>query len=168
MRVGIHLVPVLVSYIVFKACSSPTTWLIVSFYRWGKWSLVTSSYWFIVIYLMHKLEFNSAAAAAKLLQSCPTLCNPIDSSPPGSSVSGILQARILEWVAISFSNACMHAKSLQSCPFNSEVWAFNHWSQLKLHKQRNKLHEGRDIHSRMSSFIQQMYLRMLALCSSPC
>ena len=55
------------------------------------------------------------AAAAKSLQSCPTLCDPIDSSPPGSSVPGILQARILEWVAISFSSACMHAKSLQSC-----------------------------------------------------
>ena len=46
-----------------------------------------------------------AAAAAKLLQSCPTLCNPIDSSPPGSPVPGILQARTLEWVAISFYNA---------------------------------------------------------------
>ena len=46
----------------------------------------------------------TAAAAAKLLQSCPTLCNPIDSSPPGSAVPGILQARTLEWVAISFSN----------------------------------------------------------------
>ena len=45
-----------------------------------------------------------AAAAAKLLQSCPTLCDPIDSSPPGSSVPGILQARIPEWVAISFSS----------------------------------------------------------------
>ena len=56
------------------------------------------------------------AAAAKSLQSCPTLCNPIDGSSPGSSVPGILQARILEWVAISFSNARMHAKSLQSCP----------------------------------------------------
>ena len=44
-----------------------------------------------------------AAAAAKLLQSCLTLCDPIDSSPPGPSVPGILQARILEWVAISFS-----------------------------------------------------------------
>ena len=47
----------------------------------------------------------SAAAAAKLLQSCPTLCSPIDGSPPGSPVPGILQARTLEWVAISFSNA---------------------------------------------------------------
>ena len=47
----------------------------------------------------------AAATAAKSLQSCPTLCDPIDGSPPGSSVPGILQARILEWVAISFSNA---------------------------------------------------------------
>ena len=46
-----------------------------------------------------------AAAAAKSLQSCPTLCNPIDGSPTGSPVPGILQARTLEWVAISFSNA---------------------------------------------------------------
>ena len=47
----------------------------------------------------------AAAAAAKSLQSCLTLCDPIDSSPPGSPVPGILQARTLEWVAISFSNA---------------------------------------------------------------
>ena len=48
---------------------------------------------------------SAAAAAAKSLQSCPTLCDPIDGSPPGSPVPGILQARTLEWVAISFSNA---------------------------------------------------------------
>ena len=47
----------------------------------------------------------AAAAAAKLLQSCPTLCDPMDGSLPGFSVHGILQARTLEWVAISFSNA---------------------------------------------------------------
>ena len=47
----------------------------------------------------------AAGAAAKSLQSCPTLCNPIDGCPPGSPVPGILQARTLEWVAISFSNA---------------------------------------------------------------
>ena len=51
------------------------------------------------------LEVTVAAAAAKSLQSCLTLCYPIDSSPPGSPVPGILQARTLEWVAISFSNA---------------------------------------------------------------
>ena len=53
-----------------------------------------------------------AAAAAKLLQLCTSRCDPIDGSPSGSSVPGILQARILEWVVIFFSNACMHAKSL--------------------------------------------------------
>ena len=47
----------------------------------------------------------AAAAAAKLLQSCPTVCDPVDGSPPGSPVPGILQARTLERVAISFSNA---------------------------------------------------------------
>ena len=47
----------------------------------------------------------AAAAAAKSLQSCPTLCDPRDGSPPGSPVPGILQARTLEWLAISFSNA---------------------------------------------------------------
>ena len=46
---------------------------------------------------------NGHAAAAKLLQSCPTLCDPIDGSPPGSPVPGILQARVLEWGAIAFS-----------------------------------------------------------------
>ena len=51
------------------------------------------------------VEAAAAAAAAKSLQSCPTLCDLIDGSPPGSPVPGILQPRTLEWVAISFSNA---------------------------------------------------------------
>ena len=50
-------------------------------------------------------EQGGEPCCAKSLQSCPTLCNPIDGSPPGSPVPGILQARTLEWVAISFSNA---------------------------------------------------------------
>ena len=54
---------------------------------------------------LHYLNSERFAAAAKSLQSCPTLCNPIDGSPPGSPVPGILQARTLEWVAIPFSNA---------------------------------------------------------------
>ena len=62
------------------------------------------------------IYIHTAATATKSLQSCPTLCNPTDSSPPGFSVPGILQARLLEWVAISFSNVCMYAKLLQSCP----------------------------------------------------
>jgi len=51
------------------------------------------------------LRTAAAAAAAKSLQSCPTLCDPIDSSPSGSPIPGILKERTLEWVAISFSNA---------------------------------------------------------------
>ena len=58
----------------------------------------------IMFYFLHILHL-FVAAAAKSLQSWPTLCDPMDSSPPGSPVPGILQARTLEWVAISFSNA---------------------------------------------------------------
>ena len=54
---------------------------------------------------MFESPVQDAAAAAKLLQSCPILCDPIDGSPEGSPIPGILQARTLEWVAISFSNA---------------------------------------------------------------
>ena len=53
----------------------------------------------------HQWTIAAAAAAAKSLQSCPTLCDPTDGSPPGFPIPGILQARTLEWVAISFSNA---------------------------------------------------------------
>ena len=60
------------------------------------------------------MEGAAAAAAAKLLQSCPTLCEPTDGSPPGSPVPGILQARTLEWVAISFSNAWKWSHSVVS------------------------------------------------------
>ena len=55
--------------------------------------------------LVGRTDSAAAAAAAKSLQSCPTLCDPIDGSPPGTPVPGILQARTLEWVAISFSSA---------------------------------------------------------------
>ena len=67
----------------------------------------------------------AAAAAAKSLQSCPTVCNPIDSSPPGSLVPGILQARTLEWVAISFSNAWkgkVKVKSLSHVRLPATPW----------------------------------------------
>ena len=63
--------------------------------------------------------YAAAAAAAKSLQSCPTLCDPIDDTPPGSPVPGILQARTLEWVAISFSNTWkwkVKVKSLSHMP----------------------------------------------------
>ena len=64
-------------------------------------------------------KFVSAVAAAKLLQSCRILCDPVDGSPPGSPVPGILQARTLEWVAISFSNAGKWKVKVKSL---SRVW----------------------------------------------
>ena len=54
---------------------------------------------------LDKISFVTAAAAANSLQSCLTLCNPIDGSPPGSIIPWILQARTLEWIAISYSNS---------------------------------------------------------------
>ena len=69
-------------------------------------SLAYSVPFFVSLSLIDRqMDRHAAAAAVKSLQSCPTLCDPIDGSPLGSSVPGILQARTLEWVAISFSNA---------------------------------------------------------------
>ena len=74
----------------------------VGFHRVGHdWSNLAVASWSLY---QHKLSA-AAAAATKSLQSCPTLCDPRDGSPPGSPVPGILQGRTLEWVAISFSNA---------------------------------------------------------------
>ena len=77
----------------------------IGFKNEGKWRVQcpggpseVEEHHFVENYSVH------AAAAAKSLQSCPTLCDPIDGSPPGSAVPGILQARTLEWVAISFCN----------------------------------------------------------------
>ena len=67
--------------------------------------MVSVSCWPSAIILTLESRISKFAAAAKLLQSCPTLCVPIDGSPPGSHIPGILQARTLEWVAVSFSNA---------------------------------------------------------------
>ena len=66
----------------------------------------------VVMYGCESWAIKKAAAAAKLLQSCLTLCDPIDGSPPSSSVPGILQARILEWVAISFSKTRLSTEEL--------------------------------------------------------
>ena len=73
--------------------------------------------------------FGCAAAAAKSLQSCPTLLDPIDGSPPGSPIPGILQERTLEWVAISFSNSCkwkVKVKSLSRVRLLATPWTAAH------------------------------------------
>ena len=75
--------------------------------------------------ILHSLSHAAAAAAANSLQLCPIRCNPIDRSPPGSPVPGILQARTLEWVAISFSNTCnwkVKVKSLSRVRLLATPW----------------------------------------------
>ena len=79
--------------------------------------------------LNHSLLLDAAAAAAKLFQACPTLCDPIDGSPLGTSVPGILQARTVEWVAISFSNAWkwkVKVKSLSHAQLLATPWTAAH------------------------------------------
>ena len=100
------------------------TWVTISLPNLGEFMTIISStiFW-------GPASFSSSAAAVELLQACPTLCNPIDCSPPGSPVPGILQARTLEWVAISFSNAWRKWKWSHSVgswdPYNWNVGAFN-------------------------------------------
>ena len=88
-----------------------------------RWMQACLSFRFLQIWARHAIPFAchhlyhpaaAAAVAAKSLQSCPTLCDPIDGSPPGSPIPVILQARTLEWVAISFSNAWKWSRSVVS------------------------------------------------------
>ena len=89
---------------IWKSQQWPQDWKNVDFHSIPiskKGNAKECSNYHAVVFISHA----AAAAAAKSLQSCLTLCDPIDGSPPGSAVPGILQARTLEWVAISFSNA---------------------------------------------------------------
>ena len=89
-------------FILYGTLCASCTWLTISFSTLGKFSTIVSSKFFSYPSFFSS---SSSAAAAKSLQSCPTLCDPTDGSPPGSPIPGILQARTVEWVAISFSNA---------------------------------------------------------------
>ena len=86
-----------------------------------------------------------SAAAAKSLQLCPTLCDPIDSSPPGSPIPGILQTRTLEWVAISFSNAWkwkVKVKSLSRVWLVATPWTAAHQAPLCMGFSRQEYWSG--------------------------
>ena len=86
-----------------------------------------------------------AAAAAKSLQSCPTLCDPRDSSPPSSAVPGILQARTLEWVSISFSNAWkwkVKGKSLSHVRLLATPWTAAYQASLSMGFSRQEYWSG--------------------------
>ena len=92
-----------------------------------------------------KQELAAAAAAAKSLQSCATLCDPIDRSPPDSPVPGILQARTLEWVAISFSNAWkwkVKVKSLSHVQLVATPWTAAYQAPLSMGFSRQEYWSG--------------------------
>ena len=93
----------------------------------------------------HLLNKAYPAAAAKSLQSCPTLCDPIDSSPAGSPIPGILQARTLEWVAISFSNARkwkLKVKSLSRVQLLATPWTAAYQAPLPMGFSRQQYWSG--------------------------
>ena len=97
-----------------------------------------------------------AAAAAKSRQSCPTLCDPIDGSPPGSSVPEILQARTLEWVAISFSNAWkwkVKVKSLSCVQLLATPWTIAYQAPLSMGFPRQEYWSGVPLPSPLMDFI---------------
>ena len=100
---------------------------------------------------------NICLAAAKSLQSCPTLCDPIDGSPPGSPVPGILKARTLEWVAISFSNAWkwrVKVKSLSRVRFLATPWTAAYQAPASMGFSRQEYWSGVPLPS--PSMIEQM------------
>ena len=106
-------------------------------------SVSPGDYWWEASVMIPKLP--AAAAAAKSLQLCPTLCDPIDGSPAGSPVPGILQARILEWVAISYSNAWkwkVKVKSLSCVRLLATPWTAAHQAPLSMGFSRQECWSG--------------------------
>ena len=99
----------------------------------------------------------AAAAAAKSLQSCPTLCDLIYGSPPGSPVPGILQARKLEWVAISFSNA-LKVKSLSRVQLLATSWTVAYQAPLSMGFSRQEYWSGVPLPSPSGKRVQQLGL----------
>ena len=134
------------------------------------------------------LSLGQITTTTKSLQSCPTLCDPIDGSPPGSAVPGILQARTLEWVAISFSNAWkwkVKVKSLQSCPTFSDpmdcslpgssihgIFRQKYWSGVPLPSPLGKLelqeNGWRGDHQRDILNVKWKTMRFLPFCLNLC
>ena len=113
------------------------------------------------------LLYAAAAAAAKSLQSCPTLCDPIDGGPPGSPVPGILQARTLEWVAISFSNAWkgkVKVKSLSRVRLFATPWSAAYQAPLSMGFSRQEYWSGVPLPSPMLLYI---YIQMCKTYMAP-
>ena len=122
-----------------KSILFPWAWMLVGsgdekgcvtrFKSVGRYGWKVDSHWNSLSILSACCVINSMLCYAKSLQSCPTLCDPIDGSPPGSPIPGILQARTVEWVAISFSNAWkwkVKVKSLSRARLFATPWTAAH------------------------------------------
>ena len=113
-------------------------------------AILTGVRWYLISVLTYCISVIQtaaaiAAAAAKSLQSCPTLCDPIDGSPPGSTVPGILQARTLEWVAISFFNAWkwkVKVKSISRVRLPATTWTAADQAPLSMRFSRQEYWSG--------------------------
>ena len=119
--------------------------------------------WFSFLFLKFQCP---AAAAAKSLQLCPTLCNPIDSSPPGSPVPGILQARTLEWVAISSSNAWkwkVKVKSFSRVRLPATPWTAAHQAPPSMGFSRQEYWSGVPLPSPFSVLVAFKIIQVLLL-----
>ena len=112
-----------------------------------------------------------AAAAAKSLQSRPTLCNPIDGSPPGSSIPGILQARTLEWVSISFSNAWkwkVKVKSLSRVRLLATLWTAAYQAPPSMGVSRQEYCSGLPVPSALAKEEEGQYQRTISTLHDRC
>ena len=121
------------------------------------WEMLMYLQLLICMYSAHSLYSLESAAAAKLLQSCPTLCDPIDGSPPGSPFPGILQARTLEWVAISFSNAWkwkVKGKFLSCVQLLATPWTAAHQAPPSMGFSRQEYWSGVPLPSPWSLLVQ--------------
>ena len=110
------------------------------------------------------------AATAKSLQSCPTLCDPIDGSPPGSPIPGILQARTLEWVAISFSNAWkwkVKVKSFSHVRLLATPWTAAYQAPPSTGFSRQEYWSGMPLLSPLMLMIIHIFIHSSVLASLP-
>ena len=122
---------------------------------------------FFLYFLEHPILHKGLYAAAKLLQSCRTLCDPIDGSPPGSAVPGILQARTLEWVAISFSNAWkwkVKGKSLSRVWLLVTPWTAAYEVPPSMGFSRKEYQSGVPLPSPKVCILEYKFLQLLWLC----
>ena len=150
-------------YLCYCPLSYSSLWPIPLFFLSHIWMLIFSVSYVNANWIFSPLDMficNPAAAAAKSLQSCPTLCDPIDSGPPGSPVPGILQARTLEWVAISFSNAWkgkVKVKLLSCVRLFMTPWSAAYQAPLSMGFSRQEYWSGVPL---PSPYVTQLFLFM--------